>query len=105
MLSYAREAAAMASRYSRADLDSDRIFALALVRLLEVVGEAASQVSAGERARHPEVPWSRIIAFRNRIIHGYFSVDYDILWAVTTQDLAPLIATLEQIVPAEDEEP
>jgi uncharacterized protein with HEPN domain len=51
------------------------------------------------------VPWSRIIAFRNRIIHGYFSVDYDILWAVTTQDLAPLIATLEQIVPAEDEEP
>ena len=55
---------------------------LALVRLLEVVGEAASRVPVDERSQYPQIPWSQIVALRNRLIHGYDSVDFDILWQI-----------------------
>jgi uncharacterized protein with HEPN domain len=65
---------------TRPDLDRDRLLNLALVRLLEIVGEAASRMPQEERARHPEIPWSDIVSLRNRLIHGYDEVDFDILW-------------------------
>lgn len=83
----------------RDDLDSDRKLNLALVRLLEVVGEAASRTPADERTQYLEIPWAQIIGLRNRLIHGYDSVDFDILWQIITQDLPALITVLEQIVP------
>ena len=58
MLDHAREAVTLAQGKGRADLDEDRLLELALVRLLEVIGEAASRVSGEECARHPEIPWS-----------------------------------------------
>lgn len=99
MLAHAREAIALVQGKSREDIGCDRVLSLALVRLLEVVGEAASRVSAEERARHGTIPWSEIVSLRNRLIHGYGSVDMDIVWEILRRDVPPLIAALEQIVP------
>jgi uncharacterized protein with HEPN domain len=98
MLDAAREAAQMAQGKTRADLDTDRPLNLSLVRLLEIVGEAASRVPAGERARYSGIPWAQIVGLRNRLIHGYDNVDFDILWQIVTQDLSSLVAELEKIL-------
>jgi uncharacterized protein with HEPN domain len=79
MLDHAKEAVAMASGRTRRELDSDRQLNLPLVRLLEIIGEAAGHVPAEERIRHPDIPWPEIVGLRNRLIHGYDSVDFDIL--------------------------
>jgi uncharacterized protein with HEPN domain len=100
MLDHAREAVAMASDRSRAELDTDRQLNLSLVRLLEIVGEAAGRVPAEERVRHPDIPWPEIVGLRNRLIHGYDSVDFDILWQIVSDDLPPLIAALEKALQA-----
>ena len=99
ILDHAREAVSMASSKTREDLDSDRKLNLALVRLLEVIGEAASRTTAEDRGRCPQVPWSEIVGLRNRLVHGYDSVDFDILWKIVNDDLPPLIAAIERIVP------
>jgi uncharacterized protein with HEPN domain len=75
MMDYAKEAVAMARGKTRTDLDRERQLNLSLVRLLEIVGEAAGRVPAEERARHPDIPWIEIVGLRNRLIHGYDSVD------------------------------
>lgn len=100
MLDHAREAVAMAAGKTRKDLDTDRKLNLALVRLLEVVGEAASRTPTDERTHYPDIPWAQIVGLRNRLIHGYDSVDFDILWQIVTHDLPSLILALEQIVPS-----
>jgi uncharacterized protein with HEPN domain len=99
MLDYWREAVQHAQGRSRADLDADRLFELAMTHLLEVIGEAAARVSQATRDRYPQIPWSAIAGMRNRLIHGYDSVDFDILWDVVQRDLPGLIAELEKIVP------
>jgi uncharacterized protein with HEPN domain len=96
MLDHAREAVALVQGKRRVDLDSDRLLNLALVRLLEIIGEAANRIP--EQARYPQIPWPQIVSLRNRLIHGYDSVDFDILWQIVTEDLPPLIASLEGIV-------
>ncbi len=97
MLDAAREAAQMARGKTRADLDIDRPLNLSLVRLLEIVGEAASRVPPGERTQYAGIPWVQIVGLRNRLIHGYDNVDFDILWEIVAQDLPPLIAELEKV--------
>ncbi|MGO9059202.1 MAG: DUF86 domain-containing protein [Candidatus Binataceae bacterium] len=101
MLDHSREAVAMVAGKTREDLDADRKLNLALVRLLEIVGEAANRTPADERAQYGQIPWAQIVGLRNRLIHGYDSVDFDILWQIVTHDLPPLIAALEQVVPPE----
>jgi uncharacterized protein with HEPN domain len=98
MLDHAREAVALAATHSRADLDSDRIFNLALIRLLEILGEAANRVPHEVQDRHPEIPWARLISLRNRLIHAYDYVDHDIIWHGVTIDLPPIVAGIEQIL-------
>ena len=98
MLDYAREAVALGRGKSRADLDSERVLSLALVRLLEIIGEAASRVSKEVQDAQPAIPWSDIIGLRNRLIHGYDSVDMSILWEILTKDLPSLIAELDKIL-------
>lgn len=80
----------------RASLESDRKLTFALVRCLEIVGEAGSQLSADARVELPGVPWAAVIGMRNRLIHAYFSVDLDILWNTVTRD-PPML--LEAIAP------
>lgn len=98
MLDHAAEARQLATGRARAELDQDRVFALALTRLLEILGEAAGRVSAQTRDEHSNVPWSAIVGLRNRLIHGYDQVDYDVLWNIIERDLPPLIAALESIL-------
>jgi uncharacterized protein with HEPN domain len=97
MLDYAREAVAMVSGRRRADLDEDRMLQLALVHVIEMIGEAANRVSPP--GRHPDVPWTAAIGARNRMIHGYDSIDYDVVWQIATEDLPALIQTLERLLP------
>jgi len=98
MLDNARKASELMRGKTRADLDDEGIETLALVRLLEVVGEAANRISDNEQLRHPEIPWVQIVGLRNRLIHGYDSIDLDILWQVVSEDLPPLIQSLEKII-------
>ena len=98
MLDYAREAITMMTGKTRADLDTDRILGLAKLRCLEIVGEAASRIPESVRQQHPQITWAQIIGMRNRLVHGYDLVDYDIIWNTVTEDLPPLIAELEKIV-------
>jgi len=79
-LAHAREAAEMVRGRQRVDLYTDRKLNLALVRLLEIVGEAASRVSRTEQDRIVGMPWPEIVGLRNRLIHGFDSLDFDILW-------------------------
>jgi len=98
MLDHSREAVEMTQGRTRADLDRDRLLNLALVRLVEVIGEAASRVPEAFRSRHPQVPWRQTVGMRNRLIHGYDTVNFDILWTIIQEDLPPLIQQLEAIV-------
>jgi uncharacterized protein with HEPN domain len=77
MLDHALEAVAMIKGKTRADLNKDRQLNLALVRLPEIIGEAASRIPKEEQARYADISWSEIISLRNRLIHGYDTVDFD----------------------------
>ena len=73
MLDHAREAKDMSLGQSRTSIETDRMRQLALIHLLQIVGEAARRVSPERQAAHPEIPWQQVIAFRNRLAHGYDS--------------------------------
>ena len=101
ILDAARQAVAFTQGRSRSDLDSDHMLSLALVRLLEVIGEAARGVSGKFREDHPEVAWSQMSGMRDRLIHGYFDVNLDVVWRTVREDLRPLIVQLEKILNSE----
>jgi uncharacterized protein with HEPN domain len=98
MLDHAQEAIQMAGGRTRQDLDRDRQLNLSLVHLLEIVGEAAGRIPKEEQARHLEIPWPEIISLRNRLIHGYDQVDFDVLWTIIAEDLPPLVKSLKKIL-------
>ncbi len=79
-------------------LSGDRMLALALVKCIEIVGEAASNVSQPTRARFPGIPWADAIAMRNRLIHGYHDVDEVRVWNTVTQDLVALLPLVEDAI-------
>jgi len=101
MLDYACRARDAVGSRSRADLTADHILSAALERFVEVIGEAAGRLSDETRDASPQIPWSEIIALRNRLVHGYFAVDHDILWNIIQGDIPELISTLEIITEAE----
>jgi uncharacterized protein with HEPN domain len=98
MLEAAKEVLSFAENRTREDLDNDRILELALVRLIEVVGEAAARVSPEGCKKHSRIPWSEIVGMRNRLVHGYDQVDLDVLWDTIEYDLPPLIVELDRIL-------
>lgn len=95
MLDRAKEAVSMLRGRAREELDHDRMLELALVRLVEIIGEAASCVTEKTRLQNPSIPWGQIVGMRNRLIHGYDRVDLQILWDTIQDDLPPLIRSLE----------
>jgi uncharacterized protein with HEPN domain len=104
MLDYARTALRITKGRRRDHLDRDEVFALAIVRALEVIGEAAGRVSPQVREGLPGIPWAQITGLRNRIVHGYDVLDRDLIWQIVRRDLKPLIAELEKVVPTEPPE-
>lgn len=97
MIDAAESALRFINGRGRADLDKDEMLAFALVRAVEVIGEAASKVSPEGRAELPSVPWAAVTGMRNRLIHAYFDINHDILWATVEQALPPLIVQLKSI--------
>ena len=85
----------------RGDLDNDRQLVLALVKGVEIVGEAATQVTKPTRQQLPEIPWEPIVGMRNRLVRAYFDVNLDIVWKTVRGDLPELISPLEPLVPSE----
>jgi uncharacterized protein with HEPN domain len=98
MLDAAGQALDFARDETRATLNKDRKLEFALVKAIEIVGEAASKVSTECCESLPQIPWSNIIGMRNRLIHAYFDINLDILWKTITEDLPPLVAELEKIL-------
>ncbi len=98
ILEHAREAVAITKNKTRNDLDQDRLLNLALTRLIEIIGEAANRVPEDVQIKYPNLPWLQMIGARNRLIHGYDSVDFDILWVIVSKDLPGLINQLEGIL-------
>ncbi|MCA1846556.1 MAG: DUF86 domain-containing protein [Actinobacteria bacterium] len=94
-----REAAEKAVEFSkgktRQSLDTDEMLRLALTKLVEIVGEAAKQITEPTREEHPTVAWSAAARTRDRLVHHYFDLDLDALWATVTRDLPDLLAALE----------
>ena len=97
MLDAAKEAFSFVQGKERSDLDNDRKLVLSLVRLVEVIGEAAGQIDKELQTAHPEIPWPAIVGMRNRLIHAYFDIDLDRVWDTVKDDLPPLVASLEKI--------
>ena len=97
MLGAAREAVSFMHGRTRDDLDLDRQLVLALGKSIEIVGEAASRVTASSRQDLPQIPWDQIIGMRNRLVHSYFDINLDILWTTAQEDLSKLIDLLESI--------
>jgi uncharacterized protein with HEPN domain len=102
MLDAARKARDFIEGRSRNDLDSDEMLALAVIRLLEVIGEAARNLSHDIKDSHPEIGWKQITGTRDRLIHGYFDVDLDIIWVILTRDLPLLVSSLEKLLSQEE---
>ncbi len=98
MLEAAREARTFVKGYARSDLDGNRMLVLALLKSIEIIGEAASRVTSEARAACPSIPWAAIVGMRNRLVHGYFDVDLDIVWATVDQELPDLIRELEHFL-------
>ena len=96
MLEAAEQACMFAENRSRAALGTDAMLTRALVHAIQEIGEAASKVSDAGRARAPEVPWPKIVGMRHRLVHDYFEINHDLVWAVVERDLPLLIAALNK---------
>ena len=99
-LDAARKAMSLARGRTREDVRTDEMFSLSLIRLLEVIGEAGAATSKEFRGAHPEIPWRKMVALRNRLIHRYFDINLDIVWDTVVDDLPTLVEELDKILEA-----
>ena len=98
MADAAREASSFARGRSRADLDTNRMLVLSLVKEIEIIGEAASKVSQETRDTLPDIPWPDLTGMRHRLIHAYFDINVEVVWQTIVHDLPPLLSALEKIL-------
>lgn len=94
----AAEALQFAAGKTRADLDHDRMLVLAILKDLEIIGEAAGRVSRETTERYTSIPWDEIVGMRNRLIHGYFDVNLDVVWETVSHDLPQLLAEIDRVL-------
>lgn len=71
---------------------------LSLIRLVEVIGEAAAKIKQDDYDKYPAMPWTQVVGMRNRLIHGYDEVDLNILWDTIEIDLPMLVKELKKII-------
>ena len=103
MLLAAREARKFADDLTFMAFEQNRMAQLAILKAVEIVGEAASRVSPEGKEAYPEVPWPRIVGMRNRLVHGYFNLNLQRVWETVQEDIPRLISQLEALVPPEVE--
>ena len=94
MIDAAEDALRFMTGRTRPDLDRDRMLCFAVVRAIEIIGEAASKITPETRAAYDDLPWPAIIGMRNRLVHAYFDIDNDILWVAVTQEVPALLERL-----------
>jgi uncharacterized protein with HEPN domain len=99
----ARKALKFVAGIDRNEFEDNELVQSAVIRPLEIIGEAAARVSKEFREAHPKIPWQDMVGLRNRLIHEYFRVDYGAVWDTIHEDLPKLIKMLEPLVPKEDE--
>jgi uncharacterized protein with HEPN domain len=100
MLDACRSVSRFLAGRQRKALDEDEMLRFALVRAIEIIGEAASKVSPEGRQQMTGVPWREAIGIRNRLVHAYFDIDLDVLWKTATTAIPELSAQLETILGA-----
>ena len=83
---------------SRENLNTDEVLSRFIQKELEIIGEAASKLTAATRAKAPDFAWGQIVGMRNRLVHDYARVDLDVVWATVENDLEPLRVRVERIV-------
>jgi uncharacterized protein with HEPN domain len=97
------EAAQTAQRFivgrQRADLDSDEMLLFAVVQAIQIVGQAATHISAETRAAAPAVPWARIIGMRNRLVHAYADINHEVVWQTATVEIPAVLPLLTALLP------
>ena len=98
MLDHAKEAVEMTRGRARTDLDENRMLNLAVVRLVEIVGESCNRIPKDFRNEHPDIPWREISGVRVKLAHAYDSIDFDILWDIVQNDLPTLIEQLNVLI-------
>jgi uncharacterized protein with HEPN domain len=99
MLQAAQRAIGFVEGQERSDLEADNeLLGFAVVRAIEIVGEAASKISVETRSQYPQIAWRQAIGMRNHTIHDYLNVDYDIVWDVVTMNLPQLVQQLKAIL-------
>jgi len=101
MRDFGRKALALVEGKTRDDLEKDEVLCLALTRLVELVGEAASQIPPEYQKKNPQVPWPKIVHMRHRLIHGYDSIDLDILWNAVTTNIPLILDELDRLISEE----
>lgn len=97
ILDACREIMTFTAGRSKDDIKRDRILTLALVKEIEIIGEAAAKISKEKREQSTQIPWRAIIGMRNHLIHAYDEIDVDILWDTIRNDVPQLIAELEKL--------
>ena len=98
MLEAAEEALLFARGKSRKDLDHNRQLVLAIIRDVEIIGEAADKISDEVRSGYPEIPWLDIINMRHHLAHVYYDVDLNIVWDTVVKDLPDLVRLLKPVL-------
>jgi uncharacterized protein with HEPN domain len=101
MLTAARRALEHARGLTRESFGESTLHQDAIIRNIEIIGEAAGNVGEAAQAAHPEIPWAEITGMRNRLIHEYFGVNLDRVWEVVERDLPDLVRKLASLVPSE----
>ena len=97
MIEAAESALQFVSGHARPDLDTDRMLLFAEVRAVEIIGEAASKVSAETRTAHGGIPWGAIVGMRNRLVHAYFEINMDVLWVAVSEEIPALLSQLRTL--------
>ncbi len=105
MLDAAQSAVRFTGGHCREDLDTDEMLSFALLRALEIIGEADAHVSQAARDALPQLAWREIVGMRHRLIHGYFDVDLDRVWDTVTHSVPDLLEQLEAIPEADAQFP
>lgn len=95
ILEHARLALDLGGGRTLGDFESDRHMRAGIERYVEIIGEAANHLSVETKAVFPDVPWTKIIATRHIIVHGYDTVRPDILWEIVHDHLAALADAIE----------
>ncbi len=103
MLLAGRDALEFAAGLTFREFQRSRLHQTAVLKAIETVGEAASNVSQETRQAHPEIPWKEIVGMRNRLVHVYFDVSLHRVWETVRQDVPRLVALLEPLVPPESD--